>query len=294
MILLLTLLGLLFFFYNSINDRADAMSESVKNGNTTIDDSVLDYLNNSVSDFTSPSIIKEDDDSEDYNEYKVKINPGSINSKIIDRYNEKSIEVVKFHPFYADVVSYSYVDINNLIFKHLPEKAQRFYAMGTYYLTHGYHGLSIAMRTDFEWTYGFGQAPVLQKYIDRIFDTNLTDKTYIKKVTNAGFPVSLKWGTAYIEFASDFTFLGTVILFGIFGFLLACLWIDVLRRMNIISIICLVFFVYNLLFVTSWWQAGISGTDFVLFYGSLFVWICQKIREVFVRKKNEKLGVSKV
>ena len=190
------------------------------------------------------------------------------------------------HPYYADEFSYSYVNINDPVYKFLPGKMKYAYVMASNYISHGYHGLTLALRLPFDSCFGIGHLPVLQNQFKNITGIDIYKRSYVYKLNQAGYPVSLKWGTAFLQWASDISFVGVVFLMGLFGALVGRLWNEVLLQKNIISLILLTTLSVNILFITSWWQPGMSGTDFILFYGVLAVWIVQKVVTVIKGRKS--------
>lgn len=202
---------------------------------------------------------------------------GEIPQGMIDAYTENSASSIAIHPFYADEYSYSYLNLEDPIFKGLPDSLKWLYTIGTNYVSHGFHGVSIAFRLPYDWAYGVGSLPILQSAMSRLTGVDVYEKTYVYKVNQAGYPVSLKWGTAFLQFASDFTFPGTVLLMGLFGYLLAALWLESIQGSDFITLTSLAILVVNLLFITSWWLPGMSGTDLILFYGYLSAWCLRKV-----------------
>lgn len=223
------------------------------------------------------------------NEKKIEITPGLISESIIKRYEKNAPLALSVHPYYADEFSYSYLNIEDPVYCMLPGSVGYFYAIGSYYVGHGYHALSIALRLPFETCYGFGHISILHGLFEKVTGIDLYKKTYVYKVNQSGYPVSLKWGTAFIQWASDISFIGVVFLMGVLGMLVAKLWGEVLIQKNFIALMLLTALAMNLLFITSWWQAGMSGTDFLWFYGSLFAWVLQKIVVVIKKKKNNNI-----
>lgn len=231
----------------------------------------------------------EDDTNSIYDEYDVNVIPGRISKKIIQRYEENAAIVTDVHPYYADEFSYSYLNLEDPIYKFLPGGLKYLYAIGTNYVGHGYHALTIALRLPFDTCFGFGHASVLQGAFKNITGIDIYKNTYVYKLNQSGYPVSLKWGTAFIQWASDISFIGVVILMGFLGGLTARLWHEVLIQKNMIALLLLTALAMNLLFITSWWQAGMSGTDFVWFYGAFFVWILQKIITKYIKINKQSI-----
>lgn len=220
------------------------------------------------------------------NNLNKKYKPGEISPQMVSDF--ENAKKMNMHPYYYNEYAYAYVNMENPIFKILPEKLQFIYATGSYYVSHGYHGLSIGLRQTFEPSYGLGHLMFLHDSFKNHTGIDIYARTFVKKVNQMGYPISLYWGTAYLQFASDISFGGVILLMGLLGWLLASLWIEALFLKNIISIILLPCLTFNLLMITSWWQAGMSGSEFIVFYGCLFIWIFMKIYNRFFNTMTAK------
>jgi hypothetical protein len=173
---------------------------------------------------------------------------------------------------------YGYVHIDDPIYNSLPEKLRFFYAYGSFYLSHGYTGLSIALYQPWDSTFGLSSLKFVDYYLSKFIDTSsITSKSYEAKLISGGWNVGNYWMTVYPQFASDLSWPGTILLMGIFGLLLGVLWIEVIYGKNIIAILFFPFYCIQFFFFTSWWYAGLTGGYFVLFYGLFFLWIFVKL-----------------
>lgn len=101
------------------------------------------------------------------------------------------------------------------------------------YLSQGYYGLSLALDTDWEWTRMTGFSYSLSVIFDRFlgFEWQWPNTIVYQVGATTGWGES-KWHTAFSHFASDFTWPGTVLLFGFFAFVYARCWLFSIRYGN--------------------------------------------------------------
>lgn len=98
-------------------------------------------------------------------------------------------------------------------------------AMFTSYLSQGYFGLSLALQSQGTWTYMIGFSYSLMVIANRVFGAPLlASETYPGIVGAETGWGTTKWHSAFTYWASDFTFSGTVLLFGFFAFVYARTW----------------------------------------------------------------------
>lgn len=270
------------YFYATLNERGNNTISEVEGTELSTKEIVLsgDDTEELIVDqygYKDP-IIDEDNSLGEYEENEIDIVPGHISEKIVERFETYGAIAMKVHPYYADEFSYSYVNLNDKLYCALPEKLAYLYVVGSNYVSHGYHGVTLALREPFESCFGIGHITILQNVVKNITGIDVYQRTYVYKLNQDGYPVSLKWGTAFIQWASDISFYGVVVLMGILGMLVAQLWKEVLENKNLLSLMLLTSLSVNILFITSWWQAGVSGSDFIWFYGTLAIWIINKIK----------------
>ncbi|RIV76042.1 hypothetical protein [Pelagerythrobacter aerophilus] len=111
-------------------------------------------------------------------------------------------------------------------------------AMFLSYLSQGYYGLGLALEADWQWTYFLGSSYSISVLANRIlgiewvWPNNLVSQVSI----TTGWDES-KWHTVFAHFASDFTFPGTVVLFGWFAYIYARTWISAISYENPFSVL---------------------------------------------------------
>lgn len=204
--------------------------------------------------------------------YKVKLDKHA-DDYLID-YINKAYTVSDYYRMPNALV---YVHIENEIYKSVPDKLKFIYTMGTIYLSNGYHGLSLALYLPFDCCYGLGHIKTIQYYLDKFFGITRDIPSYENKLIDMGWPVGLCWETSFAQFASDFSFIGTIPIMFAMGWLLGKLWIEIVAGGNPITVLLFSFYCVQFFFITSWWYAGLTGGYFITFYLPLFCWIWQKI-----------------
>lgn len=101
------------------------------------------------------------------------------------------------------------------------------------YLSQGYYGLGLALETDWQWTHFLGFSYSLSVLANRFLGLEWEwPNTLLYQVgLTTGWGES-KWHTVFTHFATDFTFPGTVLLFGFFAYVYARAWISAIRYQN--------------------------------------------------------------
>lgn len=120
-------------------------------------------------------------------------------------------------------------DQDNFIYKIIPEGIHNLFSVSTWYITHGYARLASAMELPFIGIgFGIGNSYFLIRNAERLTGIDdLGDLSYglrIDEATTGSF--GLYWSTIYTWIASDFTFVGSVFIIYIIGYLFAISWID--------------------------------------------------------------------
>jgi hypothetical protein len=119
------------------------------------------------------------------------------------------------------------------------------------YFSMGYYGLSLSLQIPFEWTYGIGNSYSLMVFFHRFLGTDfLLEKTYVMRMeAETGWPGLSRWHTVFPWLASDFTFIGALLIFFPIVFIFARCWKEILISRNPISILMFAWLVEGLLFV---------------------------------------------
>lgn len=97
-----------------------------------------------------------------------------------------------------------------------------FYAAMTSYLTQGYRAFDLSLDEEFDFTWGVGNSTFFSRQIDRVFDLNISDKTYPAKLEENGWDRYNYWSTFYVWWASDLGFFGIGFLMFFLGVMFRC------------------------------------------------------------------------
>ena len=117
----------------------------------------------------------------------------------------------------------------------LPEYVEYAIAIFTGYLCQGYYGLSGCLELPFVWSWGLGHSDVLSRYAGNFIGDPgfFRDLTYpVRFEAVSGYRVGHHWHTIYPWLASDVTFAGALAVVGIFGWLFARSWRDLVDERN--------------------------------------------------------------
>ena len=106
------------------------------------------------------------------------------------------------------------------------------------YLSQGYYGLGLAMTVEHSWTYFLGFSYSLSVIANRLLgmDWVWNDSLVHQTGLQHGWGES-KWHTVFTHFATDFTFPGTIIIFGFIAYLYARVWMSAIRYQNPFAIL---------------------------------------------------------
>ena len=202
---------------------------------------------------------------------------GIIPESVKSRYDENKGAAEQIHPYFVDGFSYSYVDIDSILYRMIPERLKFLTIVGGYYISHGYYAMSLGLRMPFDCSFGAGTFPIIQNTFQNVTGIDLYSRTYVYKINHAGYPVSLKWATAFVQFASDVSFIGVILIMGMLGMLTASLWIEAIVMKKLLPVFVLAPLGYCYIMLPSWWMPGMAGSEFLLLNGPLSVWIIIKI-----------------
>lgn len=118
------------------------------------------------------------------------------------------------------------------------------------YMSLGYYGLSLCLQVPFEWTYGIGNSYAIIELLEKFGITGILDKTYVMRMQASFGRNGLNaWNSIFPWLASDFTWVGTLLIFFLIGATLAFTWKDILRHRNafsylmFVTLMILVFFI---------------------------------------------------
>lgn len=94
------------------------------------------------------------------------------------------------------------------------------------YVLQGYYGFSLIIGKPFDWTYGFGSSPFLQRQFEVFTGVDLSASTFQRKIAGSWGETS-NWHSIYGQLANDFSVIGVIVPMFLIGFLLSRVWSSV-------------------------------------------------------------------
>jgi len=184
------------------------------------------------------------------------------------RYAAAAINALNINKVDLAVVHFN---INHPIYSLLGQNSGFIFSELCLYLTNGIVGLSYALHTPFTWSFMFGTSYSMSVIGERLlglpFAYLYTYPYMAAQYTGWG---EQRWYTVFAWFASDFTFVGTIPLFGFFAFIYARSWIESIRFENPFSILLFTYLSLGVVMMTANNQlmaapSGISTLGLVVF-----------------------------
>lgn len=117
----------------------------------------------------------------------------------------------------------------------LTVKACRLYAIGTIYLTQGYHGMALSLDLPLETTYGLGHSKFILDALHKYADLDLSPRTFQHKI-DAQWSATSQWHSAYSQWANDVGFPGVALVMLALGFYCGAIWCSALATRNAAAI----------------------------------------------------------
>lgn len=141
------------------------------------------------------------------------------------------------------------------------------------YTTQGYYGLSLAMKEPFTTTYGLGNSWFLMSIIEKITGySTIAENTYPFKIAGYGWDPYVNWHSIYTWLASDFSFLGTLLIIIIIGYWFGEVWKSVLFQRNIYAIGLFILFMIMFMYFPANNQVFAFINTFSAFWGLFILW----------------------
>jgi len=121
----------------------------------------------------------------------------------------------------------------------------------TGYLSGGYYGLSLCLHLPFKWTYFLGSSYSMMVLFSRFFGTAffLADTYPVRMEDATGYTAMTKWHTIFPWIASDFTFVGALLVLGALGYVYAICWREATVSRKPLSILLFAVMTLGLIFV---------------------------------------------
>lgn len=132
------------------------------------------------------------------------------------------------------------INLDNWMVAALPKELAVGFAMFIYYSTHGYYGLSLCLQLPFKTSFGMGSSFVIRDLASRYLGLSglVEGTTYPERMQlETGWDAFANWHTIFPWIASDFTFIGAILIVSFSAFIYAKAWKDILLKDNWQSIL---------------------------------------------------------
>lgn len=140
------------------------------------------------------------------------------------------------------------VNLDSLLLALFPNNMKIGFAALTFYLCNGISGLGYCLKTPFTWSYGLATFGDVADIVERRLGIKIFENTYpFKAYELYGWEHSEHWHTIFPWLASDFTYLGALILLGFMAYIYAICWEDIIYGKNKESIY--LFCILNIMWV---------------------------------------------
>ncbi|MGO4303099.1 hypothetical protein [Cupriavidus sp. RAF12] len=111
------------------------------------------------------------------------------------------------------------------------------FGMLSAYLNQGYYGLSVALNTDFNWTYGIGHSSFLVSFFSSFFDSESIYQDGLMYALRAGgWDDRYVWSSAFPWLASDLTFWGVPPFMFLIGAIYSRAWFAAIAKRSLSGI----------------------------------------------------------
>lgn len=228
--------------------------------------------------------------------------------KTVGKFLVVSFLLVVFFLFYSNFISISRtptgtftaqsivpgteVNKDNMLFQIVPKSLQPLVFTGAQYFSHGYYGLSLCLEKPFIGiALGAGQSMFLTRNVARLLNwDHIYYLSYpFRLQLEDGFSSSL-WVTAYPWIASDVTFVGSILVLYVLGYLLALAWQDVLIEHSPFAVVAFLKLSTTVIFLP---MSSVTqdGSGLVSFYVVLVVWWIMRGRRL-PRKSEREVGLD--
>jgi hypothetical protein len=151
------------------------------------------------------------------------------------RYDALGVNAANVNRRVLDLI---YVDTGHPIFWVFGNDYGLSLALFLSYLSQGYYGLGLALETNWHWTYFLGSSYSISVFANRLFglEWQWPNNLFSQTGLTTGWGDS-HWYTVFTHFATDFTFPGTILLFGFFAYAYARSWRAAIRYENPFAIL---------------------------------------------------------
>jgi len=148
--------------------------------------------------------------------------------------------------------------------------------MLTGYTAQGYYGLSLALKEDFTSSMGVGHSSFLMSNISKVIDDSLYLRSYLHKVSVAGWSDTSQWSTMFTWIASDVGFPMVPLVILIMGYVWGSAWKSALLKGSEAGALVFLFLTLSILYMPANNQLTQTLDSYFAFLFWLVVWIGQR------------------
>ncbi len=168
----------------------------------------------------------------------------------------------------------SYANYDNIMVRRLSPNMQVTVLGLTSYISHGYFGLYLSLQEPFVPMFGVGNSLFLSRQVSKAPSlSNVVNLSYPVRIWKYGWNPNTHWQTVYPWFASDVSFLGTILVVFLIGRLFAFAWLDTLLGKNPFAVVMCALFILMLFYFPAHNRSVQNGSNFVAFWTILFLWL---------------------
>lgn len=181
------------------------------------------------------------------------------------------------------------INRESILFHILPKSWYMLLVSASGYLTQGYYGMSLCLRTEWLPTFGIGHSMAIVKLLKSYITDFPYLRTYQHRIEPFGWDEDIQWHTMYSWFANDIGFLGVAIIMFIFGLLFATAYKDSIKTNNPFAHVMVYFFSLGVFFIPCNNQLFQSTYVMFSFITITFLWLCTRgRRRITIRKSRRK------
>lgn len=180
--------------------------------------------------------------------------------------------------------SNSMLNPDSILFKILPEGISLGIAFFIFYISHGYQGLVLSLEQPFVWTRFLGSASALTTLLERYLhiDTSILNQTYPMRTQLAtGWSETATWHTIFPWLASDFTFVGAIVILSIGAYMYGICWVECIIEKKWQSIILFTVFNIQWFYMVANNQLFTLKSTLMVVIFAVFFWAIRRIKFKF-------------
>ena len=148
------------------------------------------------------------------------------------------------------------------------------FEMLTAYVSQGYFGLSLGLKEEFTSTYGLGHSSFIMSMYTKFFDDSMYKRSYLYKISQAGWDDKAQWSTIFAWIASDVSFPAVPLLMVVFGFLWGSSWRSAVVYGSDTGALIFLFVSLAVFYMPANNQLTQTLDSYFAFVFWLFMWLC--------------------